>query len=210
MLHRREECACLRLGHDSRRFIQNEDLHLLPVYFPCDLGELFIAHRHFGNERIRVYIHPKRLNSSDSPFFHSGSVQFLQTVAEQFHQEAILCRLPIQKNVFCCCKTGDEEEFLMHHTDAGLNGIDGVPETDILAVQLHSPLVPSGFLDDRHSEEDVHEGGFSGSILADEANYLSTIEIEADILEDFIPIKILLDILDRQKRVAGNLSLPLV
>lgn len=98
----------------------------------------------------------------------------------------------------------------MNHTNTGLDGIDRIPEADILAVQLHGPLVPPGFLDDGHPEEDVHKGGFAGSILAHEADYLTAIEIETDILKDFISIKVLLDILDREKWIAGNLSLPLV
>ena len=56
-----------------------------------------------------------------------------------------------------------EHEVLVHHADAAGDGVAGVAEGDLLAVDGDGALVRL-----LHAVEDLHQGGLAGAVLADE------------------------------------------
>src|SRR5690606_16433561 len=69
----------------------------------------------------------------------------------------------------------DEHEMLVDHADAGRDGVAGTVEVDGLAVDQHLTFV--GVVE---AVEDVHQGGLSGAVLAEQAKNLARLDREVD------------------------------
>jgi hypothetical protein len=65
--------------------------------------------------------------------------------------------------------------MLEHHADAAIDGLARIGEADQFAIQPDFALV--GMLD---AEQDLHQGGFAGAVLADHGMHLAGIDREVD------------------------------
>ena len=59
-------------------------------------------------------------------------------------------------HILCDGKPRDQHKFLMHHTDAQFHRLERRVDRNLLTVHLNASLEPSGPMNDRHTEQDVH------------------------------------------------------
>ena len=84
-------------------------------------------------------------------------------------------RLDAEHDVFRHGEHRHQHEVLMHHADAGADGVAGAVEADRLAVDEDFALVRPV-----EAGEHVHQGGLAGAVFAEQAEHLAGADVEVD------------------------------
>ena len=101
--------------------------------------------------------------------------------------------LPIQEDIFCGGKAGDQGKLLVYHADARRQRVKGGIKGHFFAVNEDVAAVAAGLPDDIHTEENLHQRGLACAVLTTQAQDLSRAQGEIDIGEDLVSEKILFD-----------------
>ena len=88
----------------------------------------------------------------------------------------------------------------MDHADARGKRVKRRGEIDLLPVYEHVAAVAARFPDNVHSEKNLHEGAFTGTVFPDKTENLARLQREVDIREDLVAEKVLLDVFHLQQR----------
>jgi hypothetical protein len=91
----------------------------------------------------------------------------------------------------------------MNHSYACVDRLKRGGERDRPALHLYRARKTAGLRDDGHTEKNVHQGGFAGPVLSDQAQYLAGVQSEIDALQDAVPEIFLSDPFDPQEREAS-------
>ena len=195
-----EEDLGLGFGEHGRGLVEDEDPGLAARDLPRDLGELLVPDRHLGDEHVGVEPDAELVDGRLGALLHGSPVEDAHPVAEDVVEGARPHGLAIEHDVLGGREAGNQAEFLVHHADARVESVEGAAEVDLLAVDADAALVAPRLGDDRHPEEDPHQGGFTGAVFPHEAQDLSRLELEADVVEHDVAIEFLRDVLDRENR----------
>ena len=126
---------------------------------------------------------------------HGCPVYQIQAFSKDKAGRGLFYIFPVQLNVFSNIITIDKHEFLMHHADSIFHGLYGRLNIDFLPVYENAALKTSSLLDRGHTKEDIHNGGFSGSIFTDQCHNLTRLDFYAHIFQDFISKEILFNVI---------------
>ena len=188
------------LGKNRSRFIQDEDLQLLFGELTCDLGELLVSDGHVADHHFAVDIHAHHFDGGGSTLVHLCAFQYIHTISEYFGDHVFPGWFSVQQYVFCGSKAGDQGKFLMHHANAGFNGIKRRREVDGFAVQDDLTAISAGLADHVRSEKDPHESGLAGTVFAHQSDDFSFTQRQVDVCQDLVAEEILLDVFHFEKR----------
>ena len=148
-----------RLVHDHQAGVQRQRLG--------DLHQLALGEGKVGHRRRRPEIGAQAGEEGLHLLMQHAGVDQLQRPAE--------ARLAPDEDVGGDVEVVEQVEFLMHEGDAGLGGILDGQGGPLGAVD------PDGARARRdHAAEDLHEGGFAGAVLADQADDLTRRDRQAD------------------------------
>ncbi len=165
--HNGNQLIGLGLRQNGGRLIENQQLHAGLVDFPGDFHELHVADGQTPHQGILVQAHADAVQSLPGILAHGIEVQGLQILAQYPADKIGLGNFPIELNVLCNRKAGQEHEFLMHHANSHGHGILGRKNIDLLAVQKNFPLKSTGAVNHRHTKQDIHQGGLACTVLAE-------------------------------------------
>ena len=156
---------------------------------------------HLRDDHLGVEVDAEGVDGPFRPFPHVVAIQGLEPLAEDLDEEVVLRGLAVQEDVLGSGKARDEGELLVHVADAGVEGVEGVGETDLLAVEGHLSLETARLGDHRHAEQDVHEGALARAVLAHQAQNLALPERERNVGQDPVAEELLADVLHPEKRL---------
>ena len=97
---------------------------------------------------------------------HGLSVQKFQILAKNATDRPRGCYFTIQFNIVCHIEAGNQHKFLMNHTDSFFHCVHRGDDIHLLAVNENVSLKTTCRMDDRHSEENVHQGRFACAIFS--------------------------------------------
>ena len=97
--------------------------------------------------------------------------------------------LSVEQNVFSGREAGDQRKLLMDHADARSKRVKRRGESDLLPVYENVSAVAARFPDNVHSEKNLHEGAFTGTVFPDKTENLARLQREVDIREDLVAEK---------------------
>ena len=83
----------------------------------------------------------------------------------------------------------------MHHADAQFHCGVGIVDVDGLAVEFDGAFKATGGVDDRHTEEDVHQRGFTSAVFTHEGVDFAALYFQLNALEDAVAVVFLGDTL---------------
>ena len=161
-----EETVDLGGGEDRRRFVEDDEAGLAFEHLD-DLHPLLDAHREIFNHGIGV----------DLEVVAAGDLAYGRARLAFVEPAHPLRRLIAKDDVLGNREDRNEHEMLVHHADAGRDGIPGRMQLQPLAVDEHftrrrcvKPI------------EDVHESGLAGSVLTEQGNDLAFSNVEVDVV----------------------------
>jgi len=194
-----QEHLGLGLGEHRGGLVQHQDARLLPVDLARDLGELLVADRHLGHQHVGIQRDAQLGDGALRALLHVGPVEGAHAVAEHLVHEARPHGFPVQQDVLGGREAGYEAELLVHHADAGVERVEGALELHLFAVDADPAGVPAGLGDDRHAEEDAHQRGLAGAVLANQAEDFPRLEVETDVTEHRVAEEIFRNLVEREQ-----------
>ena len=81
----------------------------------------------------------------------------------------------------------------MHHADAGFQCLKGRIKGDFFTIDEDVAAVAAGFPDDIHTEQDLHQRGFTRAVFACQAQNLAGLQSEVDVRQDLVAEEVFFD-----------------
>src|SRR5450756_239886 len=100
----------------------------------CEFGELPVADRHLGNQRVRANFDAEQLNGLLRDGAHFGKVQRLQAGPKNLRHDVVVQNFTVEKDVLGGGEPWDQGEFLVNHANSCLESIERVLKIDFLAI----------------------------------------------------------------------------
>ena len=155
--HDGEQVRDLVLGEGRRRLVHDEDLRVLQER-AADLHDLLVGGVQVGHHLPRI--------DRDVELGQDGAR--LRAHALHVHEAQARAELRAEKKVLIDAQVVDEIQFLVDEADAQLPRGRGCRDDGPGPADEDLPRIRG-----KHPAEDVHEGGLSGAVLADQGVYLA-------------------------------------
>ena len=198
LLHNGNQLVCLRLRQNGGGLIEYQQLHAGFINFPGDFHELHIAYRQSPHQRILVQAHAYAVQRLPGVLAHGIKVQSLQILTQDSADGIGLGNFPVELNVLCNRKAGQEHEFLMHHANTHGHGVLRRKNIDLLPIQKDFSLKSTGAVNHRHTEQGIHQGGFACTVLAEKRVDLAGLYGKRHIAQNRVIAVLLADVLHFQ------------
>ena len=150
-MHDVEEPLDLEVGEHGGRLVEDDEVRAAEEHLH-DLDALLHADGHVADLLVEVDLHAVALHDLLDRL----------AVVGQLEQRRVMALVP-QNDVLEARHVLDEHEVLVHHADAVLDGDAGTGDVHLLA--MHEDLSLSRLV---QADEDVHERGLAGAVLAQE------------------------------------------
>ena len=163
--HDLEEVLDLLRCQDGGWFVEDEDV-CRPEQNLEDLHALLQANGQVLDQRVRVDLQPVFLIDLADLSASGIEVKIVEPPGG----------LDAQHHVLGHGEDGNEHEVLVHHANAGGDGLSGALERDLLAVDQNRALV--GVVE---PAEHVHKGRLAGTVLTQQAQHLAAADGQVDL-----------------------------
>ncbi len=166
--HRVQQVLCFAFRQHGGGFVKYQQLNILFINFASDFHKLLIADRQtchrspFINRETELFERRPRI------FAHRGYIQRLHLGTQNAADHVLAGDFPVQLNVLGYRETWQQHKFLMDHANSKFHGTARRFNPDAFSVKHYFTVKTAGFMDYGHSEQDVHQGGFAGSVLTDQ------------------------------------------
>ena len=161
---RREEVGDLLGRQDSRRLVEDEHTGSVEEELD-DLDPLLLAHGQLPDPRTGIDVQTDLPGESIDLGFGPTQVQ-AKTRSVEAKEHVLGDRL-----------RWHQREVLVHHPDAGSDGVARGAESDVLAADSDHPLIGSV-----EPGQHVHERALAGAVLAEEGVDLPGPDVEVDVV----------------------------
>ena len=159
-----EALRLLRRQHGSR-LVEDEDVGVT-IKRLDDLDALLHAHRQVLDQSIGI----------DGQAVLAGDFEDARARGLAV-EEGAAHALVAQHDVLGDCEHRHQLEVLVHHADAQRDGVVGVADADLAAVDEDFALVRAV-----EAVDDVHQGGFAGAVFAQQAQHLALVQRQVDVV----------------------------
>ena len=154
--HRIQQPRGFAFSEHSGRLVEHKQLDTGLVDLAGNLDKLHVTDRHSLNKAVFIHLEADRLERLAGVPRHHVEIEQLHRTACQPAEEGGMADLAPHLDILCDGKPRDQHKFLMHHTDAQFHRLERRVDRNLLTVHLNAPLEPSGPMNDRHTEQDVH------------------------------------------------------
>ena len=188
-----QQSSGLLLRQNGGGLVQDQQLELVLAQLTGDLGELLMTNGHIADDHVLVDLHAHFVNGLCGLGLHFFIIERIQPGAEHLGNDVLLLGLTIEQNVFRGSKARDQRELLMHHADTGLQCVKGRIKGDFFTIDEDVAAVAAGFPDDVHTEQDLHQRGFTRAVFACQAQDLTSLQGEVDVRQDLVAEEVFFD-----------------
>ena len=164
--HGGEKTIRLGLREHRRGLVQHKKLHVFLIQLPGDLHELHVPHGKPRHGKHFVYPHVETVQRSPGILAHGGHVEFLQSFTEHAACQGFGSYFSIELDILGNTESGKKHELLVYHADAEIHGMLGRLNDHGLSVKEKLSPKTTGIVNHRHTEQNVHKGGFSGTVFS--------------------------------------------
>ena len=165
VLHDLHELVDLLGGEHGGGLVEDQDL-VVPVEHLQDLGALLHAHGDVLDEGVRVHLQAVLLGQGQDLL--PGLLLL---------QEAVLGGLHAHDDVVEHREALHQLEVLVHHADAQIVGVVGILDLNLFPVLFDDALL--GLI---QAEQDAHQRGFAGAVLAQQRVDLPFAKLQGDVV----------------------------
>ena len=94
---------------------------------------------------------------------------------------------PAHLNIFRNGKSRNQHKLLMYNTDSQLHGLYRAVDLHFLSVNLNGSFKTACVVNDRHTKQDIHQGGFSCAVFSHQRMNLTGTYRKVNSLQDTVP-----------------------
>ena len=194
-----EQVFCFSVCKNSCWFVKYKDFDTFFVNFTCNFDKLHMTNRQACNLCIAFDIHIKSVESLCSVFVHLFVVKTFKTFTKNFTYNTVCCDFAVEFDVFCNCEAWNKHKFLMNHTDTVVHSFVWGFDFDFFAINKYGAFKATCFVDCRHTEENVHQCRFTGTVFADKSVNFALFNCHTNIFKYLVSVERLGDVFKFQQ-----------
>ena len=158
-----------------------------------------MTNRQACNLCIAFNIHIKCIECLACIMVHFFIVETFKTAAKHFTYRVVCCDFAVELDIFCYSEARDKHEFLVNHTDTVVHSFVRGFDFDFFAFNHNRAFKAACFVNCRHTEENVHQSGFTGTVFADKSVNFALFNCHTNIFKYLVSIERLRDIFKFQQ-----------
>ncbi len=206
-LHGLQQGIRFALRQHCRGLVEHQQLDTGLVDFPGDFHELLIADRQLRNDGFLVQVQAQTVQGLSGICPHTVHIEGFQLLTHEPAHNIVPGDFSIQFDILCHIEARDQHELLVHHPDAQFHGLFRGRDGNLLPVQPDLALKTARCVNHRHTEQDIHQGGLAGTVLAQQRVNLAPLHLQVDPFENPVAGVFLDDVL-HLKHVLAHMHPP--